>query len=80
MNAKGQLLHVGSSSPSDPRQNSPKGKDGLVLDILANYSEQRGFAPLVLARSDPRREMTQTWYFEVMFALGVIDCKSNMVF
>ena len=72
MNAKGQLLHVGSSSPSDPRQNSPKGKDGLVLDILANYSEKRGFAPLVLARSDARREITQTWYFEVIFALDMM--------
>ena len=65
MNARGQLLHVGSSSPFDPRQTSPKGKKSLVLDISANYSEKRGFAQLVLGRSDPQREMTQSWFFEV---------------
>ncbi len=65
MNARGQLLHVGSSSPLDPRKKSPKGKNGLVLDIMSNYNEKRGFAPLVLSRSDPQRELTQTWNFDV---------------
>ena len=66
MNAKGQLLHVGSSSPFDPRQMSPKGKKNLVLDITGNYYEKRGFVQLALARSDPQRESTQTWCFEVI--------------
>ena len=65
MNAHGQLLHVGSSSPFNPRQSSPKGKKNLVLDVTANYSEIRGFAQLVLGRSDPQRVQTQTWTFEV---------------
>ena len=70
MNARGQLLHVGSSSPFNPSQTSPKGKKSLVLDVIANYSETRGFAQLVLGRSDPQRESTQTWTFEVrLFAV-----------
>eukprot|EP00794_Sanderia_malayensis_P015340 gene15340-16917_t len=70
MNAKGQLLHVGSSSPHDPRQKSPKASKCLVLDIQSNYTEKRGFAHLVLVKSDPQRVLTQTWCLED----GLLKC------
>ena len=79
MNAEGQLLHVGSSSPFNPSQKLPKGKKGLVLDVTANYSGMRGFAQLVLGRSDPQRKNTQTWNFEVRRRVTDFSCQSSIL-
>ena len=66
MSGSGQLKHVGSSPPVDPRRHqSTSDKGGLVLDIEHLGAVQNPKqAYLILQPPNPQRSTTQTWFFE----------------